>query len=56
MNPVSFHLVALIVAALTEPVLAQEPVRAVADPEALFVDEDPALNAAHEPRGGRAGR
>jgi predicted SnoaL-like aldol condensation-catalyzing enzyme len=35
---------AAVLAAASLPVLAQEPVVGVADPESLFVDSDPALN------------
>jgi len=35
----------VLAAVIALPGLAQEPVVAVADPETLFVDEDPALNA-----------
>jgi hypothetical protein len=35
----------LVLAALAAPSFAQEPVRGVANPEALFADKDPRLHA-----------
>lgn len=45
MNKVLPYLLAFASAAVAERVLAQEPVRAVANSEAQFVDDDPSLHA-----------
>ena len=48
MTPIKTALISVALAAaaaVSAPVAAQEPVVAAADPEALFTDKDPALNA-----------